>query len=251
MANIYLRLPQYICAFYRNRDTDHPLSPEQPLQFCAFSQEYVVLSMGLRVMSESDMARNHCYSQMAWKNMLRGRTPDGKDKIIKRDAKEWPSAQEISTMAKESDNFLNECYDYLCIATPKEICDGGRFIRVNNSYSLDRSSVTRLEGMLRHEFVLCLLDWMIQDRRFCNQRGIDRPRLETLERFFMVYGIPVSADKKERESLRRMTNRWLDRANTLPNDRIDFSDRFFEHITAKEAEQISNGMKDEKLKTEV
>ena len=241
MPNIYLRLPHYLCAFYRNRDTEHPLSPEQPLSFCDFSMEYVVIATGLRVMSEFEMARFHCYSQMAWRNMLHGRTPDGKDKIIKRDAKEWPSAQEINTMAKESGNFLNENYDYLCIATPKEICEGGRFIRVNSSYSLDRSSVTRLEGMLRHDFILCLLDWMIQDRRFCNQRGIDRTRLETLERFFTVYNIPVSAEnKKERESLRRMTNRWLDKANILPNDRIDFSDKFFEHINAKEAEQISS-----------
>lgn len=239
MSNIYLRLPTYVCAFYRNRDLQHPLPLSKPVVFCDFSQEYVLLTLGARIMPDAAMARSHCYSQFAWRNMMKGRPPGGGLRIVRRDDDEWLTVQEVRTLAHEEMTAVKETCDYLCIQMPREIMAGGVIRRVTSSYSLDGKSAKLLGNMLRHEFKHNFLDWLIQDRRFCNQKGIERSRVESIERFLMTYDIPVSVDNKERESIRRMTNRWLNNAKQLLNDRIDFEDDYFKHLTDDESAQLS------------
>lgn len=246
MPNIYLRLPSYVSAFYRNRDINNPLPYDKPVTFVEYSQEYVIMSIGLRILNDKAMARSHCYSQFAWKNMLQGRAPGGGLKIIRRDKTEWLSPTEVRTLADEKVPSVDENFDYLCIGTPREICVGGELHRITGSYSLDGRSAQALEALMRHEFQFCLLDWLQQDRKFCVNKGIERTRIESLERFLMVYDIPVSTDNKERESLRRMVNRWLNNAKALLIDRQRFDDTFFEHLTDDEVNQIMRNAKDRK-----
>lgn len=249
MPNIYLRLPTYVCAFYRNRDINHPLPMDKPVVFVEFSQEYVVLSTGLRILSDDAMTRAHCWSQVAWRNMMHGRNPGGDTRIIRRTPDEWLTYAEVRTLSGEkTGGYVSESYDYLCIGIPKEVVSGGRIHRTNASYSLAPRNAQQLEGMMRHEFQLTFLDWLVQDRRFCNQKGIARSRVESIERFLMTYDIPVSTDNRERESLRRMTNRWLNKSKHLLNDRLHFEDGFFRHLTDNELMQIGEHVGERKKK---
>ena len=67
--------------------------------------------------------------------------------------------------------------------------------------------------------------------------GIKRDRGEMLERFMAQYDIPVSADEHEKDSLRRMANRWFERASILPNDRLVFNSDFLTHVSDDELEK--------------
>lgn len=44
MPNIYLRVPQYVAAFYRHRDDEHPLGEFDPVEFAAFTHEAIVIA---------------------------------------------------------------------------------------------------------------------------------------------------------------------------------------------------------------
>lgn len=238
MPNIYLRTSAYVCAYFRNRDNKHPLAPNKPILFMDYTLESEIMRAGLNIIPEEAQVRAHCFSQFAWRNMMHGKTPDGSVKVLRRDSDEWLSNAEVYTILGQKRRANEENFDYLCIQMPREIMINSRLCRTNNTYSLDRSCAVRLNDLLRREFKETFQDWIIQDRRYCNHLGVARTRVESIERFLMTFDIPVSTDQKERESLRRMTNRWLDKSRMLVNDRLQFADGFFRHLTDAELTQL-------------
>ena len=209
MSNIYLRVPQYVAAFYRGRDYMHPLRFDEPLKFCDFSREMVVLMNGAHMVSQLVQTQSRCYSQRSWQNMMRGKEPGGGKTMILRDQTQWLSPKEVCQLDGNRKTDYQEACDYICIALPSEIMNGGRVVRSNMGFALDGKAAGQLRTMMRNEFKASLLDYFIQDRRYCNQIGINRTQVETLERFLARYDIPVSVTNKERDSMRRMANRWL------------------------------------------
>ena len=71
---------------------------------------------------------------------------------------------------------------------------------------------------------------------------------EMLERFLTQYDIPVSADEREKDSLRRMANRWFEKAMILPNDRLNFNSEFLHHVSEEEIEKEKRRRKRMKVK---
>lgn len=234
MNTMYLRMPKYVADFHRARDESHALLHAEPVVFCEFSRQYVILSTCLRILSPQMQTQCHCYSQRAWRNICNGRPPRGGFQIFRRDPKEWPSQQEVCTLEGTRQMVYPESVDYICIGLPREVLVGQTVHRVNASYSLDATSASQLCTLLRNEFYMTLLDWLIQDRRYCNQQGIHRTRIESFERFLARYNISVSSNNRERNSLRRMANRWLRAAYALTNDRVDFGEKFW--FTKSDAE---------------
>lgn len=234
MANIYLRVPTYLAQFYRGRDDNHVLAEHEPIKFSAFQHEAVLLSSSLVLIPENNQTSSSCYSQRAWKNMLSGRPPQGGDKLLIRDPKEWITINEICLLIGENNLKRMEGMDYLCIALPNEVLIGNTVRKVNGSYSLPPSDASELLRLLRNEFIHLLLDWIIQERRFCNQNGIKREISTVLEHFFSRYRIQIGADKKERNIMRRMAYRWVEMAQMLPNDRVEFNDEDMTFINSAE-----------------
>ena len=107
----------------------------------------------------------------------------------------------------------------------------------------------KFQRMLRDEFKHTILDWIIQDRRYCNQVGIHREIGQTIERFFERYYISIGSGKRERESMYKMVRRWLDEAHLLPNDRVDFSATDIHYVTEKERERRTNNDFQSEVKT--
>ena len=234
MANIYLRLPYYVCAFYRGLDSEHPLTEWDPYEFKEYTHEGQVLQRNLRLIDEVNQTAL-CYSERAWNNMLHGKEPGGGKVILKRDPKEWLSSREICMLNGHDVTQKQESLDYLCIEMPKEVLINGEIRRSNPSYALDYQPAYRFTGMLRQEFYHVFLDWCEQDQRYCNRNNIHRTNIEVMERFLTQYNIPVSVDGKERETLRRMKNRWLANARKRPNDRLNFGEEargYLEHFSA-------------------
>ena len=251
MSNIYLKVPLYVAAFYRNRDDSNPLGPFDAVEFPSFSHEAVVIAASLMFVDNYEEQSSLCYSQRVWNNILNGKPPTGGKRILQRDATEWPTMTEICALHGRSVSDREEAFDYLCIRIPREIVIDGVIKRTNSSYTLRFLSARKLVTMLRNEFYHTFADWCIQDRRHCNMVGIKRDRGEMLERFLTQYDIPVSADAHEKDSLRRLANRWFEKAMLLPNDRIDFHSDYLHHVSDDEIEKEKRRRKRMKVKADI
>lgn len=237
MACIYLRVPPHVAAFYRHRDEKHPLGEFDAVEFASFTHEAITIASSLILIDDFNAQSALCYSQRAFNNILNGKPPTGGKRILKRDPKEWPSLQELCALNGRNFNDHEPAFDYLCIRIPREIVFNGQIKKTNGSYTLRFETARKLISMLRNEFYHVFADWCIQDRRSCNMIGIKRDRGEMLERFMAQYDIPVSADEHEKDSLRRMANRWFERASILPNDRLVFNSDFLTHVSDDELEK--------------
>ena len=189
MPNIYLRVPQYVAAFYRHRDDQHPLGEFDPVEFAAFTHEAIVIASSLILIDNPAEQSSLCYSQRVWHNILNGKPPTGGKKILQRDPKEWPSLQELCALHGRTFNDREPAFDYLCIKIPREIPFNGEIRKTSASY-----------------------------------------------------------DEREKDSLRRMANRWFEKAMILPNDRLNFNSEFLHHVSEEEIEKEKRRRKRMKVK---
>lgn len=238
MANIYLRVPTYVAQFYRGLDAEHLLAEHDAYEFMEFQHEYWLMKNYLHLIPENQQTNNYCYSQRAWNNILAGKDPAGTKSILKRERTVWPTMTEVCTMIGEKKIQRMDGYDYLCIKIPTEVMMGDALRKTNGSYSLEVRESLILQRILRNEFIHYFLDWVIQDRRYCNKVGLYRPIGSTIERFYERYYIQIGRDVKERNSMYRMSRRWIIEAKILPNDRIDFADSDITTLTESEEQRL-------------
>lgn len=238
MANIYLKLPWYVAAYYRGLDEDHQLTEFEPFVYCEYTHEYVVMANNLRYIPESRLSKL-CYSQRAWDNILHGRTPEGDKKIMDRDPKAWPTTQELCAMTGAAATGRMLTADYLAIQMPREVFLNRRVHRTNNSYSFSSDVAQHFQKMLCQEFYHVFLDWTDQNERYAARMGIHRKNTEVMEMFLEQFNIPI-LDKKEQETLRRMRNRWLENARKRPNDRINFNSIWLDHVSDDERKRAED-----------
>lgn len=239
MPNIYLRVPSYVAQFYRAIDPNRRLSENEPYQFCQFQHEYILMQNTLTLIPETEQTCTWCYSQRAWRNIMQGKPPTGGRAVVQRDPAQWVDTKDLCAIIGEKSVSKMEAYDYLCIEIPTDIALGDQMRKTNGSYSLKQRDAIQLQELLRDEFVHTFLDWLIQDRRYCNRMGLRREIGTTIERFFERYYIFIGTNKRERESMYRMGRRWIEKARILPNDRIDFGEDMT-FVTDREQQEADN-----------
>lgn len=218
MANIYLRVPTYVAQFYRGRETDHPLTEFQPVEFSPFQKEHVIMSSCLVFSNDTDIEHVVCFSERMWKNMLAGKKPQGGKVFLHRDPHEWMSMDEITALTGKGGAKKYEGYDYLCIAAPKTILIGRQYKQVTSSFNLPFIAANEMVRQLRTEFVRLLLSWMRQELTFCDVKGIKRDIIMCIDHFFHHYGICQGTNMKDRDSMRRMAIRWLEDSKMIVNE---------------------------------
>ena len=224
--NIYLRVPTAIAQFYRHREVKNPLTEFEPVKFSPFQHEHILMSNFLQIDVCNDVVHAECFSQRAWRNILQGKMPAGGKRVLNRDETEWPSMQEVCLLVGKKVQRM-ESYDYLCVEMPKEILVGREYRPTNASYSLPPSAAYSMVSLLRNFFIFILLDWVRQERHFCNVHGISMKKRNLamiIDHFFYDYDICIGTNGKDRESMRRMAIRWIEEAQMLPNDGVNFDE---------------------------
>lgn len=234
MANIYLRVSNYVAAFMRSLGDGESLPPATPLTFSPYTQEYPVLVSGLRIVPEAKQHLASCYSQSAWQNMLCGRLPQGGMQILNRDSSQYLSYAEICTLERLPNKTKSEAYEFLCISLPREMVFNGRMVKVNKSYTLDTRAANQMRRLMREAFIRAFLHFEMDNRTFADGHGLDRSNNEILERFLMEHDIPVSHDEHERKSLKRLVLRWRKEAMRLSNDKRLLDDITISRIDKRE-----------------
>lgn len=208
MANIYLRVSKYIASFYRGDGQGNSVSADTPLVLSQYSREYTIMTNGLRVIPAAQQHRAACYSQSSWDQMRHGRRPEGGVPLLVRESSDPISYAEYCALEGIVNKQKVYDFDFLCIAMPKEVYNGQRFLRSNATMTLDTEAAKALRRFLRLSFVQAFLDFKEKNIAFARAQHISRSNIEIIERFMMMYDMPVSHDLKERESLRRLSARW-------------------------------------------
>lgn len=248
MANIYLRVPTAMAQFYRHREVKNPLSEFEPVKFSAFQGEYILMSNFLQLDVGGDLTHAACFSQRAWRNILQGKLPTGGKRVMNRNETEWPTMREICMLTGDKKIQRLEGYDYLCIEIPKEVLVGRQYKPTSGSFTLPPSAANSMVSLLRNFFIFILLDWVRQERHFCNFHGISlkkRNLTMMIDHFFYYYDICIGTNGKDRESMRRMAIRWIEEAQMLPNDGVNFADADdLEYIYKSEQEDIDIDIKE-------
>lgn len=223
-----------MAAFIRATGDGQSLAPTTPIEFSPYTDEYVVLTHGLRIIPEQQQHRASCYSQSAWQNMLRGRMPQGGKPIISRDPQDYLTYAEVCTLEALTNKTKTDAYEFLCIAIPREVCIDGRVQRVYKSHTLDTRAAQQLRLLLRNAFIRTFLNFSTRNHIFAQTNGIDRSGIEILERFMMEYDIPVSHDQNERSTLRRLIQRWRKEAEYMAQSPSIVKDELISRIDEHE-----------------
>mgnify|MGYP006873053177 CR=1 FL=1 len=229
MANIYLRVPQYVAAFYRHRDFDNILTEFQPVSFEDFSFESTLIQCGMVDDSNKKILTVLCYSEQSWKNILKGKLPRGGKTVFMRVAGKWPTAREIVALEGRNLKQNEELFDYLCIALPKEIMTGGKMMKTPKTTSLDGQTAQRLANVLRNEFYQAYYEWVTQLKNQFERRGLTISKAECMERFYAQYDIPITPGTHQQESMRMAIKRLFWRSGRVNRQRKDIKEEYFDY----------------------
>lgn len=247
MAYIALRVPWYVAAYYRGREEDNQLSEWDPVEFSDYTHEYMVLENNLRYTPGQIQSRN-CFSQRSWQNILHGKNPDGSRMIIQRNAKEWPTIQEVSTLIGAACHGKQAGSEYLLIRMPREVYYNKHVYRTTPDYCLSYDAGTYLSSMITRKFCYEYLEWTEYRKEFARKQGVKAKTIDIVEMFFTQFNFPVAILPTERESLRRMHTRWLTNAKKRPAYHYNFDDKdFLEHISDEDRKRAENRTKRYKL----
>ena len=241
MANIYLKVPWYVAAHFRGRDEENQLTEWEPVKFSDYDHEYQIMVNNLRNIPEQNQSPI-CYSQRAWQNILRGKTPDGKA-MISRDQTKWPDVRETATLTGCNPSARHNSSDYLCIEMPREVYHCKRLFRSNAGYTLPTDSAYFLAKMLTDRFCYEYTQWYIADQRIALSQGFKRKQQESVERYYTQFNFPVAIDPKLRESMRRQHNRFFKRGHSKPSFGLQFSHSFLEHLSDVDKKKIESNKK--------
>ena len=207
MANIYLKVSQYVAAYTRADGEGRSVPPSTPLTFPPFVREYALISNGLCIIPETQQHKNACYSDIAWNKMLRGKDFSG-IAILNRRPDEYLNHKEICTIANQANNCKAEAYDFLCIKIPDEVFNGRMIIRTNRSYSLSGNVAKALRRELRYKFIMEFQRFQEERKMYAKIHRITIPRIDIIEQFLMFYNMPVSHTWQEQKTLVRLADRW-------------------------------------------
>ena len=244
MANIYLRVPWYVAAFYRGHDEEHQLTEWDPVEFADYSREYMIMENSLRLLPEQ--VQSHvCYSQTAWNNILHGRRPEGGEMIIRRDPKEWPDIKDICTLIGKANHGRQSSSEYLCIKMPRTVYFNRRVHRTNQTYCLAYDVAVQLASELTRQFCYEYLEWTEYRKEYVQRQLGRKPKgNEVVEMFFTQFNFPAAIHPTERESLRRMHTRWITNARKRPSCSYQFDDTsFLEHISEEDRQRAEKWAK--------
>lgn len=235
MSKMYVRVPWYVAGFFRGRNEDRQLTEFDAYEFPDHDDLMLFMEHHLRFIPEKNQ-NVFCLSERAFGNILHGRLQDGSAQIIERNPKDWPTIKELCTLTGKFVTDKQESSDYLCIAIPKEILDGGRLHRTNGSYALPKKEADRFIAYLKQEFKREFEAFCQVDEMNCLENGINRSERERMERFLANYNMPISVDEKDHESLRKLAFRIRKRKNVKPYLRRQLNS-FAEHISQEDYEK--------------
>lgn len=198
-----------VVAYYRGYDANHILQCGEPYRFAESSAGYQTLLLGLRFSSFDYQKSSGCFSHIEWRKMCGGISPIDNSKVLVRAPAQWLTAKELCFLTGKKYSDRQDCYDYLCIATPKQICIGGVMKPVIDTYSLDASAAKTLRELMISDFYRVVAIWYGENENIKHELGSNRNKVDFFGRFLTAHNIPISTSRDEESMLRKMIERGM------------------------------------------
>ena len=210
MANFYIRVPHYVAAYFRNQDSHNPIPMGGVMKFDKITPIWKFLSHMLKSNTNEIIVPFGCFCERQWRRMLRGNrihtslNEEMKNNPIKPKEKgEILNDADILKLAGVSSVNGEEHGEYICIQMPSEVYVNNCMCKTNGQWQLMEGGAKKLYEIMSDEFWNAFFTYMNKDQSWCVDNGIDRPVLESIDRFMTRYDIRGSSDNKERMALKR------------------------------------------------
>lgn len=207
---MYLRVPHYVGAYFRNKDINRPIPVGGMVKFEGIDVYWHMLTTMLHPNRSNKVVRCGCFCEHQWKQMRKGnaiRLFPGehkfREKMIQPLQSHTLSDNEVFLLSGNTDNRSNNFGEYLCIRLPQEVVIHGVCHKVTESWQLFNDGANSLCRKMTDEFWRCFMTYVEKDNDWCRMNGVRRTILEQIERFMMRFDIRNSADDHEKMLLKR------------------------------------------------
>lgn len=226
MANMYVRVPHYVAAFYRNRDEFKPIEVGQPVSLEGISMLWNMLLGGLIQNPKERVFKEGCFCERMWRKMMRGQymvRHNGAERI-ERDVKAYLTDTEVRELCGQKVSGRCDTYEYLCIKLPPFVFHSGRQVAVDGQWQFYSRAAQSFVGCLREYFWECCLAYVEEFVKVGERDGVKHSKAEGFERFLARYDIRSGEDEKDQKSLKRGYFRRVQQQPDKKYDFVDFGD---------------------------
>lgn len=213
MARMYVRVPHYVAAYYRNRNERKPVAVGGSVSLENEPQLYDMLLYGLVRNPREEIVKEGCFCDRMWRKMMRGQSlvsnNKGKRTSIKRNPKEMLTDAEIRELCQLPAAHNEEADEYLCIELPPYIYRNGMQIAIDGQWQLRSRTLQTFCGAMRKSFWNTCMTYIEEFLSAGKKQGYKHSVMEGIERFMMRYDIRSNESNKEKMTLKRNYYRQL------------------------------------------
>lgn len=208
MARVFLRVPDYIGAYLRNRKPGMHIPIGGDVHFPENSTVYFLVAEALRDNPEGEFLGIDCFSE---NEFVRLKNKSGGN---------YPSDADIIEYIR-SGRKLKGNGEYISVYLPREIEVGQLRKAPSSSWTLYPSSVPAIKKELSRMFWRDFFIYMEKDEDFALSNGLERTVMEGIERFMERYDIPNQSDNSMKKNLKRNYYRKLEDVHYTEYDCIE------------------------------
>lgn len=208
MARVFLRVPDYVGAYIRNRKPGVRIPIGGDVSFAENSTVHFLIAGALRNNPDGEIYGTDCFSE----NQFRG--------IIDMNGGAYPTDEDVMRII-DSERKFKERGEYISISLPREVEIGEYRKAPSSSWTLYQSSIhairKELSGMFWRDFFI----YMEKEKDFALAHGAGRTVMEGIERFMERYDIPNQAGNGMKKNLKRNYYRKMGTPSFTEDDYVE------------------------------
>lgn len=221
MANFYVRVPFYVAAYYRTKDSREKLAPNEPIIIEETNPIWPLFISSLHRKCELTPSKSFCFCQKQWNTMMNGKPLSGGTILSDREDELTLSDFEVSILTGIKTPKNDGLGEYLCFSLPKEVFRDGKLLKVDAWWCLTNGGTYDFRKYLINEFWRALFSYMDRRRDACAFEKRTFIVIDCLDSFMERHDIHCSLDYHERETLKRGMNRKRKEFKYLKEDYIE------------------------------
>lgn len=208
MARVFLRVPDYIGAYIRNRKPGARIPVGGDVAFAENSTVSFLIAGALRESSANGIPDMECFSENRFQE------------IMDKNGGVYPSDDDVMRITGNK-RRVKERGEYISISLPREV-EIGEYRKVpTSSWTLYSSSIPairrELSGMFWRDFFL----YMDKEKDFAQAYGVTRTVMEGIERFMERYDIPNQNGNGMKKNLKRNYYRKISVSSFTEDDYVE------------------------------
>lgn len=212
MARIFLRVPDYIGAYLRNRKPGTHIPVGGDVSFPENSTVFFLIAGALRDNPDGEFFGTDCFSENQFRNL--------REKVGGR----YPSDEDIMNLTSTV-RKVKEKGEYVSISLPREVEFGEYRKAPSSSWTLYDSSIPRIKKEMNRMFWRDFFSYMEKEKDFALAHGTDRTVMEGIERFMERYDIPNQSGNGMKKNLKRNYYRKLEQSSFSEDEYVEHGNK--------------------------